>query len=170
MHGSVVAYFSWFAFPLFKTLSMLLKSANKQCESVDACDCTLRLYGRHKRVFTASRLWEKTPLPHRGLEPWSAAPHAQPTELHPPPLPSPSLPFPPLPLKTKLLTYTTFRNTTFEVQKSTQFYTVQCKRNVILISSTVQHNTMRKKHQEPKQCKTAVLTLQVGFVCWHCWP
>ena len=73
---------------------MLLKLVNKECESVDACDCTLKLYGRHKRVFTANRLWEKTPLPHRGFEPRPAAPYAQPTELHPlpfPRLPSPSL-------------------------------------------------------------------------------
>ena len=38
---------------------------------VDACGCTRGLYGHGKRVCTESRLWEKNPLPHRGLEPAS---------------------------------------------------------------------------------------------------
>ena len=38
---------------------------------VDACDCTRELYGHRKRVCTGSYLWEKNPLPHRGLEPAS---------------------------------------------------------------------------------------------------
>ena len=33
---------------------------------VDACNCTLGLYGHRKRVCTGSRLWEKHPLPYWG--------------------------------------------------------------------------------------------------------
>ena len=40
---------------------------------VDACDCTRELYGHRKRVCTGSYLWEKNPLPHRGLEPASVS-------------------------------------------------------------------------------------------------
>ena len=37
---------------------------------INACDCTRRLYGHRKRVCTDScKLWEKNPLPHRGIEP-----------------------------------------------------------------------------------------------------
>ena len=38
---------------------------------VDACDCTRGLYGHCKTVCTGRCLWEKNPLPHRGLEPAS---------------------------------------------------------------------------------------------------
>ena len=38
---------------------------------VDACDCTRGLYGHRKRVCTESWLWEKSPLPHQGIEPGS---------------------------------------------------------------------------------------------------
>ena len=38
---------------------------------VDACDCTRELYGHRERVCTESWLWEKNPLPYRGLEPAS---------------------------------------------------------------------------------------------------
>ena len=38
---------------------------------VDACDCTPGLYGHRKRDCTGSWLWEKNPLPLRGLEPVS---------------------------------------------------------------------------------------------------
>ena len=38
---------------------------------VDVCDWTRGLYGHRKRVCTGSWLWEKNPLPHRGLEPAS---------------------------------------------------------------------------------------------------
>ena len=37
----------------------------------DACDCTRGLYGHRERVCTESGLWEKNPLPHRGLKPAS---------------------------------------------------------------------------------------------------
>ena len=37
----------------------------------DACDCTRGLCGHRKRVCTESWLWEKNPLPLRGLEPAS---------------------------------------------------------------------------------------------------
>ena len=36
---------------------------------VDTCDCTRGLYGHGKRVCTGSWLWNKNPLPQRGLEP-----------------------------------------------------------------------------------------------------
>ena len=36
---------------------------------VDACDCTRGLCRPHERVCTGSWLWEKSPLPHLGLEP-----------------------------------------------------------------------------------------------------
>ena len=54
---------------------------------VNACDCTRGLYGHRKRVCTESELWEKNSLPHRGIEPASAACwfHALPTELPPRP-------------------------------------------------------------------------------------
>ena len=56
---------------------------------VDACDCTRGICGHRKRVCTESWLWEKNPLPHRGIEPASAAcrSDAIPTELHPRPCP-----------------------------------------------------------------------------------
>ena len=38
---------------------------------VDACDCTRGLHGHCKRICTGSWLWEKNPLPQRGLEPAS---------------------------------------------------------------------------------------------------
>ena len=38
---------------------------------VDACDCSPGMYGHRKRVCTGSWLWEKNPLPQRGLEPVS---------------------------------------------------------------------------------------------------
>ena len=41
---------------------------------VDACDCTRGLYGHRKRVCTESRIREKSPLPHQGLEPASVSP------------------------------------------------------------------------------------------------
>ena len=43
------------------------------------------VYGHLKRVCTESGLWEKNPLPQRGIEPASAAcwSDAVPTELHP---------------------------------------------------------------------------------------
>ena len=40
---------------------------------VNACDCTWGLYGHRKRVCTGSWLSEINPLPHRGIEPVSAA-------------------------------------------------------------------------------------------------
>ena len=40
---------------------------------VNACDCTRGCTGTRKRVCTESWLWEKNPLPHRGIEPASAA-------------------------------------------------------------------------------------------------
>ena len=41
---------------------------------VNACVCTGKfMYGHRKRVCTESRLWEKNPLPYRGIEPTSAA-------------------------------------------------------------------------------------------------
>ena len=51
---------------------------------VNTCDCTR---GHRKRVFTESWLWEKNPLPHRGIDSASAAcrSDALPTELHPHP-------------------------------------------------------------------------------------
>ena len=54
--------------------------------NVDACDCTRGLYGHRKRVCTESWLWEKNPLPHRGLElsslcGWLFLPNALPSEL-----------------------------------------------------------------------------------------
>ena len=44
-----------------------------------------RMYGHRKRVCSESWLWEKNPLPHRGIEPASAAwwSDAPPSELHP---------------------------------------------------------------------------------------
>ena len=39
---------------------------------VNACDCTRGMYGHRKRVCTESWLWDKNPLPHRGIEPASA--------------------------------------------------------------------------------------------------
>ena len=36
---------------------------------VYACNCTQRLYRRHKRVCTESRLWEKNPVLHQALKP-----------------------------------------------------------------------------------------------------
>ena len=59
---------------------------------VDACDCTRGMCGHRKRVRTESRLWEKNPLPHRGLGQThvSTAPgfpsDTLPTGLPPPPL------------------------------------------------------------------------------------
>ena len=55
---------------------------------VSACDYTRGLCGHRKRVCTESCLWEKNPLPHRGIEPASAAcrSDALPTELHPHPI------------------------------------------------------------------------------------
>ena len=46
------------------------------------------VYGHRKRVCTEGWLWEKNPLPHRGIEPVSAAcrSDALPTELHPHPI------------------------------------------------------------------------------------
>ena len=40
---------------------------------VNACNCTRGCTGTRKRVCTESWLWEKNPLPHRGIEPSSAA-------------------------------------------------------------------------------------------------
>ena len=40
---------------------------------VNACDCTLESTDTRKRVCTENWLWEKNPLPHRGIEPSSAA-------------------------------------------------------------------------------------------------
>ena len=47
------------------------------------------VYGHHKRVYTASWLWKKNPLPNHGIKPalavcWS---YALPTEMHPSPTP-----------------------------------------------------------------------------------
>ena len=39
---------------------------------VYACDCTRGLYRHRRRVYIGNWLWEKNPLPHRGLEPASA--------------------------------------------------------------------------------------------------
>ena len=54
---------------------------------VNECDCTRGLNEYRKRVCTESLLWEKSPLPQRGIEPASAACRydALPTELHPRP-------------------------------------------------------------------------------------
>ena len=38
---------------------------------VEACNCARGLYGRRKRVRTASCLWKKNPSPHGGFEPAS---------------------------------------------------------------------------------------------------
>ena len=56
---------------------------------VDACDRTRGLYGHRDRICTGSWLWEKNPLPHRGLEPTSVLrlafqSGALPTKLSPP--------------------------------------------------------------------------------------
>ena len=40
---------------------------------VNACDCTRGRTDTRKRAFTESWPWEKNPLPHRGIEPASAA-------------------------------------------------------------------------------------------------
>ena len=55
--------------------------------AVKASDCTRGCTGHRKRVCAESRLWEKNPLPHRGIEPESAAcrSDALSTELHPQP-------------------------------------------------------------------------------------
>ena len=55
---------------------------------VNACGCTRGCTDTCKRVCTESRLWEKNPLPHRGIEPALVAcrSYALPTELHPHPL------------------------------------------------------------------------------------
>ena len=58
---------------------------------VDACDCTRGLHWHRKRVCTESWLWEKNPLPQRGLEPASVLclvfqADALPTALSPPQL------------------------------------------------------------------------------------
>ena len=59
---------------------------NVRTDVNNACDCTRAVYGHCKRVCTISWLWEKkNPLPHRGIEPASAAcrSDALSTELHP---------------------------------------------------------------------------------------
>ena len=57
---------------------------------VYACDCTRGYTGTRKRVCSESSLREKSPLPHRGLEPTSAAcrSNALPSELLPAPVKS----------------------------------------------------------------------------------
>ena len=57
------------------------------CTDFSACDCIRGLYGHRKEVCTESWHWEKPPLPHRKIEPVSAACRSQglPTELHPRP-------------------------------------------------------------------------------------
>ena len=59
------------------------------CTDVDACVCTQGLYTHRKTACTESRLWEKSPLPHRELEPatvlcLACQLDALPTELSPP--------------------------------------------------------------------------------------
>ena len=53
--------------------------------NVNACDCTRGCTDTRKRVCTESWHWEKNPLPHRGIEPASAACRSDvpATELHP---------------------------------------------------------------------------------------
>ena len=43
------------------------------CTDANVCDCTRGCTGTRKRVCTESWLWEKNLLPHRGIEPASAA-------------------------------------------------------------------------------------------------
>ena len=57
------------------------------CTDVNACNCARGWCENRKRVYAASWLWEKNPLPHRGIEPASAVcrSDALPTEPHPHP-------------------------------------------------------------------------------------
>ena len=55
---------------------------------VNASDCTQGVYWDHSRACTESWLWEKNPLPHRGIEPVLAMYRSNilPTELQPNPI------------------------------------------------------------------------------------
>ena len=77
---TVRAVFSWVQ---TKVWLQMLGTFNVLTD-VNACDCTRGLYGHHEKVCTECWLWEKNPLPHRGIEPASAAWRSDtlPTELH----------------------------------------------------------------------------------------
>ena len=118
---------------------------------VNAFDCTRGCTDTlRERICTESWLWEKNPLPHRGIEPASTAcrPDALPSELHPHPF------FP------VLTTGQGHLRTNHTVQiLLDQFQTqVQCWLTVL------EHNTVSSKYNQVKKQSMIIISL---CLCIH---